>query len=101
MARENGSGKSSAPVARSLRTRFGARPRTFDMKITNGTQIPIEERTPDEVLGFRDIVTAPKGVNVYNPAFDVTGNRLIRAIITEAGIIRPPFKTNIKKAFSL
>ena len=72
---------------------------TFDLKIKSGKEIPIEERKPDEVAGFRTIRTAPKGIKVFNPAFDVTDHSLIFGIVTEAGIIRPPFKTNIKKIF--
>ena len=74
---------------------------TFDLNIKSGAQIPIEERTADEVKGFRDVVTAPKGVNVYNPAFDVTDAKLIAGIITEKGIIRAPYISNIKKVFLL
>jgi len=73
---------------------------TFDMHIKSGKEIPIEERNKSEVTGFGGVVTAPKNVKAFNPAFDVTDHQLITAIITEAGIIRPPFKTNIKKAFA-
>lgn len=71
---------------------------TFDLSIVNGEDIPIEERNPNElrkVLGKVWIV--PKKVKVYNPAFDVTPHKLITAIITDRGIIYPPFKRNIKK----
>ncbi len=70
---------------------------TFDFKIQSGRQIPIEERSVQEVTHFCDIQTAPKGVKVFNPAFDVTDHELIAGIVTECGIIRPPFKENIKK----
>lgn len=73
---------------------------TFDMKTKTGKDIPIEERNAEEVTRFRSEVTAPKGVKVFNPAFDVTDNKLITAIVTEKGIIRSPFKNNIKKAFA-
>jgi len=73
---------------------------TFDMKIRSGRQIPIEQRAKEEVAHFGGRRTAPKKVRVYNPAFDVTGHQLITAIITEKGIITPPFKANIKKKFS-
>ncbi len=73
---------------------------TFDMNIKNGKQIPIEERDKSEVTGFGGVTTAPKNVKVFNPAFDVTDHKLITGIITEAGVIHPPFKTNIKKMFS-
>ena len=72
---------------------------TFDLKITSGRQIPIEERKADEVTGIGKRRTAPAGVKVYNPAFDVTDNKLITAIITEKGIISPPFAKNIKRIF--
>ena len=72
---------------------------TFDLAIENGRQIPIEERSKEEVLGFGGQLTAPRQVKVYNPAFDVTDNALITAIVTEKGIIRPPFRENIKKTF--
>jgi methylthioribose-1-phosphate isomerase len=70
---------------------------TFDRKTQQGAGIPIEERDKSEVLGFAGNTTAPKNVKVYNPAFDVTDHHLISAIVTEVGIIRPPFKHNIKK----
>ncbi len=74
---------------------------TFDLSIGSGEQIPIEERSRDEVLGFGGRPTAPRQVKVYNPAFDVTDHRLITAIVTEKGIIRPPFCRNIKKIFKV
>lgn len=72
---------------------------SFDRSITTGKQIPIEQRSKEEVLGFAGQRTAPRQVKVYNPAFDVTDNALITAIVTEKGIIRPPFGSNIKKIF--
>lgn len=72
---------------------------TFDLSIAHGKQIPIEERSREEVLGFGGHPTAPRQVKVYNPAFDVTDNALITAIVTEKGIIRRPFGRNIKKMF--
>jgi methylthioribose-1-phosphate isomerase len=73
---------------------------TFDMKIKSGKQIPIEERKSEEVTHFGGTQTAPKGVKVYNPAFDVTEAALISGIITEHGIIRPPYKTNVRKVLN-
>ncbi|MDE2027388.1 MAG: S-methyl-5-thioribose-1-phosphate isomerase [Candidatus Omnitrophica bacterium] len=70
---------------------------TFDLKIKSGRQIPIEERHSDEVTHFAGVPTAPKGVKVYNPAFDVTPAKLIAGIVTEHGIIRAPFVKNIKR----
>ncbi len=74
---------------------------TFDLKIKSGKQIPIEERSAQEVRNFGNFPTAPHNVKVYNPAFDVTDHRLITAIVTEYGVIYPPFKTNIKKTFNV
>jgi methylthioribose-1-phosphate isomerase len=71
---------------------------TFDLNIKLGKDIPIEERPADEVTHlFFKIPVAPKGVKAYNPAFDVTPHNLISAIITDKGIIKPPYRKNIKK----
>jgi len=64
---------------------------TFDFKIKTGSEIPIEERDPREVREIRGLPIAPKDVKVYNPAFDVTPNALIAAIVTERGIFRKPY----------
>ena len=72
---------------------------TFDLEIKSGIQIPIEERNKDEVIFWGERQIAPKEVKVYNPAFDVTDHALIFAIVTDRGVIRPPFKMNIKKTF--
>lgn len=72
---------------------------TFDLTIADGSLIPIEERKRDEVAGFAGVITAPKKVKVFNPAFDVTDASLIAGIITEFGVIRPVNKTNIQKIF--
>lgn len=71
---------------------------TFDLNLADGSSIPIEQRDPDEVrviLGALRI--APRNVDVFNPAFDVTPAGFIKAIVTDKGIIYPPFKKNIKK----
>ncbi len=68
---------------------------TFDFKTKTGARIPIEERGADEVRNFGGCMTAPKGVKVFNPAFDVTDHKLITGIVTEYGIIRPPFTKNL------
>jgi len=70
---------------------------TFDLSLKDGRIIPIEEREPDEVRGFMGVSSAPKGVKAYNPAFDITPNRLIKAIITEKGLFRKPYKRALKK----
>jgi len=67
------------------------------LKIKTGKEIPIEERKSDEVTQLAGINIAPKGIKVYNPAFDVTPANLITGIVTEYGIISPPFIKNIKK----
>ncbi len=72
---------------------------TFDLSIKSGQEIPIEERDKSEVINFQNQSTAPKQVKVYNPAFDVTDAKLITAIVTEHGIIKPPFRQNIKNVF--
>jgi len=65
-----------------------------------GADIPIEERHPDEVaVGFGKR-TAPQGVAVYNPAFDITPNELVTAIITEKGIIRAPYDQHLEQLFN-
>ncbi len=70
---------------------------TIDFDIETGDEIIIEERDSSEVTHIEGIRIAPEGVDVYNPAFDVTPNGNITGIITEKGIIRPPFKENILK----
>ena len=62
---------------------------TFDLELADGDRIPIELRDPKEITHGFGKQTAPDGVQVYNPAFDVTPARLIRAIITERGLIDP------------
>ena len=62
---------------------------TFDLSISSGAEIPIEERDPREITHGFGRQTAPEGVQVYNPAFDVTPAELIAAIICEKGVIRP------------
>ncbi len=68
---------------------------TIDFKITDGSGIPIEERPAHEITEGFGRRTAPTGSQVYSPAFDVTPNELIAGIITEAGIIRPPYDHRI------
>ncbi len=70
---------------------------TFDLSIASGERIPIEQRNPDEVTCGFGRRTAPEGVNVYNPAFDVTPARLIRAIVCERGLIEPVNHETIAK----
>lgn len=72
---------------------------TFDINLERGDEIPIEERSSDEVLNIMGKRIAPKGVKALHLGFDVTPSRFITAIITERGIITPPYKKNIKKLF--
>ncbi len=73
---------------------------SFDMTLKSGDEIPIEQRNPEEVTkGFGEQI-APDGIKVYNPAFDVTPCELIRGIITEKGIVYPPYTENLKKLFA-
>lgn len=72
---------------------------TIDMELENGDEIPIEEREGDEIANFNGSKTAPKKVETYNPAFDVTPHKYVTAFITEKGIIKPPFKENFEKLF--
>uniref|UniRef100_A0A7C3WTY0 Methylthioribose-1-phosphate isomerase n=1 Tax=Desulfobacca acetoxidans TaxID=60893 RepID=A0A7C3WTY0_9BACT len=69
---------------------------TFDFSIADGSQIPVEERTPEEVLQFRGEIVAPAGARALNLAFDVTPQELITGIITERGIARQPLVSSIK-----
>jgi methylthioribose-1-phosphate isomerase len=68
---------------------------TIDVSVQNGDEIPIEERNAEEITTIRGIRVAPEGVHVYNPAFDVTPNRYITAIVTEAGVVFPPYQEGI------
>lgn len=63
---------------------------TFDRNLTTGDEIPIEERRPEEVTHAWGKATAPEGVAVYSPAFDVTPARFVTAIVTEVGVIERP-----------
>lgn len=69
---------------------------TIDLACPAGEQIPIEERNPKEVTDFAGKPVAPEGTSAYHPAFDVTPNRYIEAIITEAGIARAPYSESLK-----
>lgn len=72
---------------------------TIDMELENGDEIPIEEREGDEIASFNDSRVAPKKVETYNPAFDITPHKYITAFITEKGVIEPPFEENFEKLF--
>jgi methylthioribose-1-phosphate isomerase len=70
---------------------------TVDMSLPTGDRIPIEERESLEMTHIDGVPIAPRGVPVLNPAFDVTPAELITAIITERGIIHPPFAENLER----
>ncbi len=70
---------------------------TIDFSLTTGEQIPIEERAPQEVTHWGGTAVAPEGIAVWNPAFDVTPASHVTAIITEAGVARPPFDADLQR----
>jgi len=70
---------------------------TIDLRIKNGDNIPIEERDATEITHFNGRMIGPKGVKAINPSFDITPAKYITAIITEKGIIRPPYMSALKK----
>lgn len=72
---------------------------TIDTSIKSGKEIPIEERSHEEVTHINGKRVCAEGVNIINPGFDVTPHELISGIITEKGILRPDFEESIKKAF--
>ncbi|WP_295633174.1 S-methyl-5-thioribose-1-phosphate isomerase [uncultured Intestinimonas sp.] len=72
---------------------------TIDLTIPDGKHIVIEERSPEEVTHFAGVQTAPEGVGVYNPAFDVTPHQLLTGIVTEKGVIHPPFREKLEALF--
>jgi len=79
---------------------YVAAPRsTIDPAIRSGKEIPIEERNGREVTHFMGRRVAPEGVRVYNPAFDVTPARYVSAIVTEKGVLSPPFSRDIRALF--
>jgi methylthioribose-1-phosphate isomerase len=72
---------------------------TIDLNIATGADIPIEERSVEEVKGFRDYHWAAEGVKIRNPAFDVTPAELVTALITERGVVLRPDVQGIRKLF--
>ena len=72
---------------------------TIDLSLPSGEKIPIEERRPEEVLTIGGVTIAPAGVRVANPAFDVTPARYVTAIITERGLVRPPYESGLQRLF--
>lgn len=75
---------------------------TIDMALAAGSEIPIEERSSEEITEmWYEQRMAPKGVKVYNPCFDVTSHKLITGIVTEYGIMRAPYEESLKKLKNL
>ncbi|GKU80220.1 S-methyl-5-thioribose-1-phosphate isomerase [Paenibacillus sp. L3-i20] len=72
---------------------------TIDLQTPTGAEIPIEERNAEEITEGFGKRTAPQGIKVYNPAFDITPHEYVTAIITEKGIIEAPFEENLRKLF--
>ena len=72
---------------------------TIDLSIPDGSHIPVEQRGGDEVACFAGVPTGPIGVSTWNPAFDVTPHDLLTAVITERGVLRPPFEQGLPKLF--
>jgi methylthioribose-1-phosphate isomerase len=71
---------------------------TVDLACPDGASIPIEERSPAEVLRFAGVPIAPEGVSARHVAFDVTPARYVTAIVTEKGVARPPYGASLQKA---
>jgi methylthioribose-1-phosphate isomerase len=72
---------------------------TIDLRTETGKDIPIEKRDTKEITHIRDHKLAPEGIDVENPAFDVTPNHLVTAIITDKGIAYPPYTETLKQLF--
>ena len=72
---------------------------SIDFSLANGEGISIEQRDPAEVTHFSGVPTAPEGVAVCNPAFDVTPHHLVTGVITEKGLVYPPFEENLRALF--
>lgn len=71
---------------------------TIDLSLANGDEIPIEERSPDEIRAPHGLTIAPEDYPARNPAFDVTPHRYVTGIVTENGIVYPPFELNLRRA---
>jgi methylthioribose-1-phosphate isomerase len=73
---------------------------TVDLSLAQGSLIPIEERGPDEVLDLQKAgrAIAPQDAGARNPAFDITPNRLVTGIVTENGVVHPPFEIYLRRA---
>ncbi len=71
---------------------------TVDLRVGSGEEIPIEERDAAEVSELGGVRTAAEGIGIRNPAFDVTPNEYVDAIVTEVGVVRPPYVENLRAA---
>ena len=71
---------------------------TVDLGVVSGEEIPIEERDASEVSELGGVRTAAEGIGIRNPAFDVTPNEYVDAIITEVGVVRAPYVENLRAA---
>lgn len=69
---------------------------SIDLSLSSGAFIPIEQRNPDEVTTLRGVAIAPAGIHAANPAFDVTPSSYVAAIVTEAGMARPPYEQSLR-----
>ncbi len=72
---------------------------TVDLAMSSGEDITIEEREAEEVTHIRGVQVAPEGIEVANPAFDLTPHRYVTGIVTERGIIYPPYRVNLRRTF--
>ena len=70
---------------------------TIDLETPSGAEIPIEERAPEEVTHHGGRLLAPEGIAVRNPAFDITPQRYVTAIVCEAGVARPPYEESLRR----
>ena len=69
---------------------------TFDLELTSGADIPIEQRDPEEVLNYAGTRTGAAGAEAYNPAFDVTPADLVTALVTDRGVVRGPTSASVR-----
>jgi methylthioribose-1-phosphate isomerase len=73
---------------------------TFDLTLSSGQEIPIEERSPNEVTHVQGVRLAPEGIGIRNPAFDVTPHHLVSAIVCENGVARAPYVESLRRLAS-
>ncbi len=79
---------------------YVAAPRaTIDLSVLEGHQIPVEKRPAEELTHLHNIAIAPSGVKVWNPGFDITPHKYITALITESGILKPPYVRTLRQVF--